>query len=182
MHGESASDIPALLEGIYEAHCEEIYSYCLHRLFTVESAQDVTSTVFLRLAENIDSLRFKDDPAVRNWLYGTARNGVRIYLKSEKRRTAILGRVQRERANSSSRIDCNGFDALDWPVLYQALADLSPTHQDIIILRFRQGLRHEEIASTLEMKPVTVRVELMRALNELRNRLKHLFGERSRGE
>ncbi len=179
---EPAPDNSALLEGIYEVYCDKIYSYALYRVFTREAAEDVTSTVFLRLAEKIDSLNFEDGPAVRNWLYGTARNAARIYLKSDKRRAEVLNRARWERAKSpESGDDSDGFDNLDWPVLYEALAHLRQTHQEIIILRFRQRLKHEDIASILEMEPVTVRVNLSRALKELRRQLEHLFGESPKG-
>ena len=41
------------LAGLYELYYERIFRFCVHRLFSKEAAEDVTSTVFLEVARKI---------------------------------------------------------------------------------------------------------------------------------
>lgn len=44
---------------LYELYYERIFRFCVHRLFCKESAEDVTSTVFLEMARRIEPLQAK---------------------------------------------------------------------------------------------------------------------------
>ncbi len=41
------------LSQLYELYYERIFRFCVHRLFSKETAEDVTSTVFLKVADGI---------------------------------------------------------------------------------------------------------------------------------
>ena len=42
---------------LYQQHYEAVYRYCVHRLFDRSAAEDVTSTVFLKVVESFHRFR-----------------------------------------------------------------------------------------------------------------------------
>jgi len=112
---------------------------------------------------------------VRNWLYGTASNVVASYLKDAKRRKEIAAALLRDKENGLAR-DYDKGDRLDWPVLYEAMAELKPEVRNIVALRYFQGLQTSAIAELLGMKHVTVRVHISRAIKTLRKKLEKPLG------
>jgi RNA polymerase sigma-70 factor (ECF subfamily) len=59
------------------------------------------------------------------------------------------------------------------------LKRLSPSHQEVMQLRFGHGLRSVEIASVVGKSEAAVRTMLSRAMNLLRNISKEQEGERA---
>jgi RNA polymerase sigma-70 factor (ECF subfamily) len=60
--------------------------------------------------------------------------------------------------------------------MYDAVVEemlaLDPGHREVLILRFVHGMSHSEIAEILDRPVGTVKSELFRALNLLRERIK----------
>jgi len=152
---------------LYRSHYDAVFRYCVHRLFERQTAEDVTSDVFLKAVENIH--RFKgNEQQFRNWLYRIATNAVNNYLRKTARRNRLL-KVAREQANSQVA-DC-GESAEKLTVLREAVFSLKPRYQTIITLRFFEKLKFVEIAEVLGSSPGTVRSQLARALAKLRKNL-----------
>ncbi len=157
----------AALGQLYEQFAERVYRYCLYRLFVPAVAQDVTSAVFLTVAQGVPGFRGKTLVQFRAWLYAIAANEVNIYIRRRRRRIKLLEIAARERTRvrESSLHTTNN---PDWPRLYEAILRLKPSYQNLITLRFFEGLRTDEIAEILDVKAGTVRVRLTRALGKLR--------------
>ena len=111
----------------------------------------------------------------RNWLYAIATNQVNAHLRSRLRRKDLMQAAARQR-----RIALNDppdpTDELDWPILYQAIADLPQREQAVVTLRCLEKWPFQDIAGTLDIRPVTARVAFHRALKRLRARLARSFG------
>ena len=171
-----SDDLCSDLEAIFDRYYARIYQYCLRRSFAKDAAEDATSVVSLRLAEWIGRLDIHNERRLRAWLYRTASNAVTTYLRAEARRNEAFAELRRQRAAGRAS-ESDGFDRLDWPVLYEAMMKLRLDYQDIVILRFFEGLPVKEIAAILGTNPVTTRVRLLRALKELRGHLEKPFGQ-----
>ena len=89
---------PSAFVRLYRSHYEEVFRYCVHRLFERTAAEDVTSDVFLKVVENIHSFR-GNERQFRNWLYRIATNAVNNYLRRTARRNRLL-KVTREQVDS----------------------------------------------------------------------------------
>ncbi len=149
---------------LYRRHYDAVFRYCVHRLFERQIAEDVTSDVFLRVVENIESFK-GNEQQFRNWLYRIATNGVNNYLRKTTRRNRLL-KVACEQANSS--VADGGESADKLALLKEAVFFLKPRYQTIITLRFFENLKLTEIAEVLASSPGTVRSQLARALAKLR--------------
>ena len=143
----------------------------MHRLFERQAAEDVTSTVFLKVVENLG--RFKGDKQqFRNWLYKIATNAVNNHLRQAARRKRLL-KVVGERV-SRLTVDCRGSkdeSAEKLALLREAMLGLKARYQTIITLRFFENLKLTEIAEVLGSSPGTVRSQLARALVKLRKKI-----------
>jgi len=165
--GQSITDAhkdPAAFVQLYRRHYDAVFRYCVHRLFERQTAEDITSVVFLKVVENFGSFK-GNEQQFRNWLYTIATNAVNDYLRRTARRNVLLKRA-REQANSQVA-DCEE-STEKLALLREAVFALKPRYQTIITLRFFENLKLTEIAEVLASRPGTVRSQLARALAKLR--------------
>jgi len=162
---------PAAFARLYRRHYDPVFRYCIHRLFERQTAEDITSTVFLKVVENLG--RFEGtELQFRNWLYKIATNAVNNHLRKTARRNGLL-KVAGERVRSQLA-DCkdqSDISAKNLARLKQAMFELKPRYQTIITLRFFENLKLTEIAEVLGNSPGTVRSQLARALAKLRKKI-----------
>jgi len=155
---------------LYDLYYEPIFRFCLCRLFHTETAEDVTSIVFLTVARGIPGFRGRTEQDFRNWLYRIAANHSNSYIRKTSRRKQLLAKATSSMTDTDT--DCNSHLLKpDWPMLYQAILKLKPKHQTVVILRFFENLEFEEIGKIIKTRPATVRVMLHRILKKLRNHL-----------
>lgn len=154
---------------LYELYYERIFRFCVHRLFSKESAEDVTSTVFLEVARRINNFEGRTEQDFRNWLLRIAVNQANAYIRKTSRRKRLFAKAAGTMAKACNSTDDSS--ELDWPRLYAAILKLKPEHQTIITLRFFENLEFEQIAQILNIKEATIRVTLHRILTKLRNHL-----------
>ena len=153
----------------YVDHRPTVYRYVRFRVATRETAEDVTSQVFMKALRSLH----RYDPAraaPKTWLLRIARNAITDHLRSLKRRGALhvsLDRVpdlvaqiptQEERVLKQERIQA----------LLNGTQTLRPADQEILSLRYGTGLDNGEIASALDISPNAVAVRLHRALKRLK--------------
>ena len=157
---------PAAFGQLYRRHYDAVFRYCAHRLFDRQSAEDVTSVVFLKVIENLRHFR-GSERQFRNWLYTIATNAVNDHLRKAARRDKLLKKAHEQ----------IGYQGPSQPpedklaLLKQAMLTLRPRYQTIITLRFFENLKLTEIAEMLGSSDGTVRSQLARALAELRKKL-----------
>jgi RNA polymerase sigma-70 factor (ECF subfamily) len=176
---DARSDIDALvrrarndseaLGQLYELYFDRIYRYCLGRLFNKDATEDVTSTVFLKVATSIHRFKGNCERQFKAWIYRIATREINNYIRSDSRH----GKLLQAAATASNMKNSSGDEHIqtDLTNFYEAIFALKPRYQAAIILRFFEGMRTDEIAEILATKPVTVRVILSRALSSLRTKL-----------
>ena len=158
---------------LYELYYERIFRFCVHRLFSKETAEDVTSTVFLEVARRIHNFTGRTEEDFRNRLYAIAANHANAYIRKTSRRKQLLENAAMSMIASGA--DCASHSLkLDWPMLYAAILKLRAEHQTIVTLRFFEELSFEQIGKIINARPATVRVTLHRILKKLRGHLQTL--------
>jgi len=168
---QRACSDPDAFAQLYLLHYQDVFNYCVRRLFDRHSAEDVTSTVFFKVMHNLDSF---DGRATdfRSWLFRIATNAVNDHLRGVKRRAGVVEKaVIRTREKSAYVIDCDQELLEKKALLKQALLSLKPKYQTVITLRFFENMKLTEIAACLGKKPSTVRSWLQRANVKLRKKL-----------
>ncbi|MCY2927281.1 MAG: sigma-70 family RNA polymerase sigma factor [Planctomycetota bacterium] len=165
-----------MLERAYDRFYDGLFRYCVHRVYHRETAEDVVSTTFVALAQNIAKLDGAGDEAIGRWLFRVAGNAIHSHFRQTGRRGKILANFGQERAGNPPSADDEP-ERLDWPAVHAAIRQLQPDQQNIVVLRFFEGLTVEEIARLTSKRPGTVRVVLWRAMKRLSGWLAHLRGE-----
>jgi DNA-directed RNA polymerase specialized sigma24 family protein len=75
---------------LYEMYYQRIFSFCVHRLFNKEIAEDITSAVFLEVARSIRLFRGRTVSDFQSWLYAIAANQANAYIRKTSRRKKLL--------------------------------------------------------------------------------------------
>jgi RNA polymerase sigma-70 factor (ECF subfamily) len=166
---EAARTDKTAFSALFRRHYDEIFRYCARRLPDRAAAEDVTSQVFLKMVKSFD--RFMgDDTGFRCWLFRIACNEVNSFYRKAARHQSAMDAVRRESPDPAAvpheLTDEENQAKIDF--LKNAIATLKPEHQDILTLRYFQGLNSEQIGEVLELNPATVRSRLSRSLKQLK--------------
>ena len=154
---------------LYDLYYERIYRYSRHRLFVREVAEDVTSAVFLKVAEAIRGFRGVTEAEFKAWIYRITTNQINAYVRQTARRRQLFAAAAQQRIAASN--PSGDAHPAQWPAVYEAILRLKPRYQSVITMRFFEGLKADEIARILGIRPGTVRVCLSRALHAVRRQL-----------
>ena len=159
---------------LYELYYERVFRFCVYRLFSKDTAEDVTSTVCLEVARKIGKFTGRTEADFRNWLYAIATNQTNAYIRKTSRRSQLLEQAASSIATKADHPEHQS--NLDWPKVYAAILKLKPRHQTIVTLRFFEDMEFEQIGKIINAREATVRVMLHRTLKKLRNHLQSIVG------
>jgi len=154
---------------IYDWYFPEVYRYVLYRVTEETTAEDIASDVFMRLLE---STRRKKGPQtnLHGWLIATASNAVNDHHRRHYRRPQeTLSESMPDTSGSSlhSEIDLREQSRL----VQNALAQLTPEQQHVLVLRFGEGHSLEETAILLNKNINAVKALQFRALASLQRHI-----------
>ena len=152
---------PWALEQFFHCYQAQVYGLC-HRLTgRAEDAEDATQAAFVRAFRELP--RFRGESAVRTWLYRIAVNEALGMLR-RRRRTSELAEDAALPADGGSL----GAAVVERLAVRSALARTRPDYRVILVLRFWEGLRYDEIAVVLRISLPAVKMRLQRARSEFR--------------
>ena len=150
---------------LYDTYHHGIHRYILIRVADPELAEDLTSLVFLKAWENMNTFRIGRS-LFGAWLYRIARNAVIDHYRTRKTVVALED-VSPMQLSYADEIDRK----LDLQILAQELIQglkvLTGTQQEVLILRFILGYTTPEIAHSLNKQQGAVRALQMRGLKRL---------------
>jgi RNA polymerase sigma-70 factor (ECF subfamily) len=149
---------------IYERHFGRIYSYVFYRLHDRELAEDLASQVFLEALSGIARYRYTGRPLLA-WLYRIAHNITVDYVR----------RATRDPSRHQLPDEVGGGDSTEGLAqradIFAALERLRPEQQQVVILRFMEGLTSNEVAVVMKKSEAAVKALQVRALQTLRREL-----------
>ena len=141
-------------------------------------ADDLAQETFVRAWQAIG--RFRAGEPLYPWLARIAMNQAMSLFRRRKRRpeTALEPLLEAGRQWGGGTDPAREASDRDRAAhLEAALAELSPEHQSVLVLRAVEGMSYEEIAGVLGVPAGTVMSRLSRARAELRARLRARTGE-----
>lgn len=173
----------AALSELYDRFAPRIYAYIYRRVGDPCLAEDLVGDVFVRVVQAIRSRRCWHT-SFRAWLYRIAHN---VVVDHYRRKQPILSDSLGEmwppesKDNPSTVVE----DALENERLQRALCRLTQGQQQVLVLRFGQGLTARETALVLKTTTGSVKATQHRAIAALRRMLtvespatRHPIGER----
>jgi RNA polymerase sigma-70 factor (ECF subfamily) len=167
---------PEALAQIHDCFYEAIYRYAHYRTGDGQVAEDTASEVFVRL---LDALQNGRAPrrSLRGWLFGTASNVVNDHFRHRYRiQTDNLADHESLSANIEVDPEYQFQRHFDNEHLRTVLTRLTSDQQDVLALRFGQGLSHQEVAQLLDKSEGAVKLLQFRALKALRRLLEPVIG------
>lgn len=153
---------------LYLRYLDAIYRYVRFRVGNTGDAEDLTEQVFLKAWEALPNYRLRGVPFL-SWLYRIAHNAV-VDFHRRAASEAPLAELASPAADSHSQ----GPGALDRLIeeseislLADAIRRLPEDQQQVIVLRFIEGLSHAEVARVINRSQGACRVLQHRALAAL---------------
>ncbi len=156
---------PDAFAGLYDRYVDDIYRYLAFRVRNPVDAEDLTEQVFLRAWQAIGSYRQLGRP-FSAWLYSIARNLVIDHFRAARPETDLPADALAPAGFAEPPVILEQTLALDR--FRDALQELTADQQQVIILRFIEGLDYDEVAASLGKNAGAVRVIQHRALAKLR--------------
>jgi RNA polymerase sigma-70 factor (ECF subfamily) len=155
---------PEAFGAVYERYYSGVYKYIYYRVGDQTLAEDLTMEVFVKAIEAIDTYAFRGVP-FSAWLYRIGSNLVIDHFRrlpsqpslSLEEKLVAAGEHSGERLESEFTHE----------ELRRALAELTDDQQQVIILKFVDGLSNHEVAHILGKTEGAVKSLQHRALASL---------------
>ncbi len=159
-------------------HQRTVLNFMYRMLGQRETAEDLTQEVFLKAYVSLP--RFRKEAAFSTWLFRIAHNHCLNALKGRGREIPAsslandpsnpdrIASVPDPTDAAHGRLEQRELQA----IIQEKLAELTPDHRTVVVLRDIQGLSYDEIAAALNIEGGTVRSRLHRARMELKEKLR----------
>ena len=157
------------LEEIYELYKKDLLCISNNILRDYHEAENVVQTTILKIADNLDKIKGKNENLRKGYVMLIARNlAINIYKKRkniafeiiENYKETLISEVHIDPERNIIQLDNGRYIA-------KSLAEIRLEYADILTLRFTYDLSNKEIANLLEISDVNVRKRISRAKNAL---------------
>lgn len=166
---------PDAFEELYTRYSSRVFGYLYQRLNgDVEEAEDITSEVFTKVYQKIESFEVQGAP-LSSWLFRIARNQLIDSVRRKKKPAAVVTLDDAPMLTAGAVFE--GIDqrmALD--LIKGGLARLTPEQRQVIILRFLEDKSILETAGIMQRNEEAVKKLQARGLASLRRNIECLSG------
>lgn len=150
---------------LYEQYFRQLCLYALHYMGDLAESKDIVQECFASLIKNNPAL---SNPKV--YLYNSVRNRCIDLLRSRKKERIApmddLSYISDEEAQRRAQIEVQ---------LWEAVDSLPPKRRELLLLNKRDGLKYSDIARLKGLSENTVRNQIFRAIESLRNNSKKIL-------
>jgi RNA polymerase sigma-70 factor, ECF subfamily len=154
---------------LYDRYVDSVYRYVYYRVRNEAEAEDVTSDVFFKALRAMP--RYQPRQPFLAWLYRIARNAVIDRARRARPQIGFEDALAHPGADRVIDPDDRLDRISDAGELRSAISHLTPLQQDVIVLRYVEGLDTHAIGRLLGRRDGTVRGIEFRALGALRQLL-----------
>lgn len=161
------NDLERIFMDAFDAYSDAIYRFCVYKVSTKERAEDFTQEVFMRYWQALRG--GKEMTNTRAYLYTIAHNLAKDWYK-KKKSVSLDARMEsgfepEDVRQGRAELFAQYREATD------ALVGLEERDQEVLLLRFVEGLEPKEIAEVLGESANVVSVRINRAMKRLREHL-----------
>lgn len=153
------------LTGLFERYNVPLYNFFLKLTLDKTTSEDLTQNLFYRIIRYRHTFN-GGTGTFKSWMYQMARNLHADHCKQKQRITEVV-------KNSDNFPDDlpeqeGGYKEDDFEKLKVALSGLGPVDRELIVLSRYEGLKYAEIAKMKNVSLGSIKVQVHRALKELR--------------
>ena len=162
-------DAQALAE-IYDRYAESIYRYAYRFVGDANLAEDLTSEVFLKLLQVLGTSR-APRTQLQGWLYRVARNLAVDWFRQQAKgvQYSLNEELTPDGDSPATRLEEQQLHQ----DLREAISKLTPSQQQVIVLRFGEGRKISEIGRMMGKSEGSVKLMQYRAMKRLRKLLEN---------
>jgi RNA polymerase sigma-70 factor (ECF subfamily) len=153
---------------IYDQYIDKIYRFVYLKVDSRETAEDITSKVFLKGWEAFQG----QGSTIKNpgaFLYQVARNTVIDHYRGKGRSKTISVDASPDIADPKTSPQDKAILKADINIIKNSLKKIGKEHQDIIILHYLEDMPIDDIAQLMGRPAGTIRVMLHRGLKDLKD-------------
>lgn len=154
-------------DALYQMYAEKIYRFVYYKTLHKETAEDLTSEIFMKALQSISSFN-SEKGTFSTWLYRIARNHVIDYYRGKKEDRNIED-IWDLSDNTDIERDAETMRQIESVETY--LKTLKPQQREIMVMRLWDGLSHKEIADVLGITEANSKMIFSRTLRSLRDQL-----------
>ena len=168
----SDTDFKQYFEQIYYEFIDSLYRFAYFRISDTDKATDIVQDIFIKYFAYLQKLRdgnIQKDLNHRAFLFQSLRNAIIDQYRMKK--TFSLDHMISEEGydiHSDEDISSATETAIDFKALTQHIVKLKPAHQELIYMRYFEGLTLTEMSLTLNERENTLSVKLHRITEALK--------------
>ncbi len=166
---------PSSFSVVFDRYYKPIFGYILRRTGDFNSTADIAANTFFQAFTHVKNFSYQGI-SIKVWLYRIATNEVNQYYRHKRRQDTLFETLvfeDRELFRSYLNRDkeelemelCRHKQFLD---ILEALKTLPGKYQEVISLRYFEGMDNKEITEILGIKEGTIKSLLSRGLEKLR--------------
>ncbi|HEY1121596.1 MAG TPA: RNA polymerase sigma factor [Haloferula sp.] len=159
---KAAGGCEASFQSLFSRYYPEIRNFAFRRCHCMETANDISQTVFIRVARTVGE--FRHESSFRSWLYQIAINCLRDDVRKRgtyDRHLAEFGESSGSREARNASVPSSLLQAI------QLIESLPEALRDAVVLVSAQGLTHREAAEVLGCPEGTVAWKISEARRHL---------------
>ncbi len=156
---------------IYNKYKRKVYNYTLKMVSDKNLCEDIVQNVFLKLFENLDSIRNKN--GINSWLFTTTRNEIYGYFRSKKIKVDQHNSENIENVSNVSKVDLiSNYDMKELrELILTELERIPPGQKEVYLLKEYGGLSYKEISEVLGIEVSLVKSRLYKVRQKLINKI-----------
>ncbi len=162
---DSGHAAPDELRIVIARYRDDAYRLARRLTRSQHEAEDLAQTAILNVLGRAEFI--EDETKVRSYLLTAVRNVWRNQLRSRSRRRVVGTDVAETIPSDELEPDEHVLTMLEARLAAAAFESLSSTSQDVIRLRYVEGLDYHELSERLRISPVAARQRAHRAREEL---------------
>lgn len=167
---ERAQNDPLAFAALYEVYVDRIYNYIYQRTGNHSDAEDLTTRTFLKAFVHLEHYTFRGVP-FSAWLYRIAHNAVANWYRDRRRHQVISLDALVAHSNDDRKPEVVTQAREEHRTLLEAIHKLPAERQQLLILKFSEGLKNAEIAEIMGRTEGAIKSLYHRTLLALRREL-----------
>ncbi len=163
LHRAKSLDQDALAQ-VHEQYYDAIYRYMTYRVNDLQTAEDLTSEVFIRFLYAIQNKNAPQN-TIRGWLFGAASLILKEHYrkKTQAKLTELDDGLPDQWVEPTEELEARESKK----ALRQALANLTEEQQQVLALRFGYELPIRDVAETMNKSEGSIKMLQVRAIAAL---------------
>lgn len=149
------------LNDVAARYYDDIYYFCCYQTGDRDGAYDLTQETFLRFIRYVDHYKYHN---LKGYLLTIAMNVCRASWRNEADRESVLRAAREEQHRSAGSSEADNIRAV---LLKEALAELTESQREAVILHHLYGYKNREIARMTGASLAAVKSRIRQGVEKL---------------